>query len=56
MSEPSGQVAFRVPDFVDEETGVLYSDIEVIVEMDGGIGDAARLVEALSDQHPSRPR
>src|ERR1700677_2893167 len=46
--EPQGtsSVTFRVPDFVGED-GVEYTDIEVIVEMDGDIRDAVQLVKAL---------
>jgi hypothetical protein len=53
--EPEGtsSVSFRVPDFVGED-GVAYTDIEVIVEMDGGIRDTAHVAEAL--RHPVRER
>jgi hypothetical protein len=46
--EPKGSsgVTFRVPDFVGED-GVEYTDIEVIVEMDGEIRDAVHLVKTL---------
>jgi hypothetical protein len=46
--EPPGtsSVSFRVPDFVGED-GVEYTDIEVIVEMDGDIRDAANLSDSL---------
>ena len=46
--EPQGtsSVSFRVPDFVGED-GVEYTDIEVIVEMDGDIRDAVQLVKTL---------
>jgi hypothetical protein len=46
--EPQGtsSVSFRVPDFVGEN-GVEYTDIEVIVEMDGDIRDAANLADSL---------
>jgi hypothetical protein len=46
--EPQGtsSVSFRVPDFVGED-GVEYTDIEVIVEMDGEIRDAANLADSL---------
>jgi len=43
-------VSFRVPDFVGED-GVEYTDIEVIVEMDGDIRDATKLADSL--QQPS---
>jgi hypothetical protein len=42
----TGSVSFRVPDFVGED-GVEYTDIEVIVEMDGEIRDAANLADSL---------
>jgi hypothetical protein len=46
--EPQGtsSVSFRVPDFVGED-GVEYTDIEVVVEMDGDIRDAVQLVKTL---------
>jgi hypothetical protein len=46
--EPQGtsSVSFRVPDFVDED-GIEYTDIEVIVEMEGEIRDAVHLVKTL---------
>ena len=46
--EPQGtsSVSFRVPDFISED-GVSYTDIEVIVEMDGDIRDAVHLVKTL---------
>jgi hypothetical protein len=46
--EPQGSssVTFRVPDFVDAD-GIEYTDIEVIVEMDGDIRDTANLAETL---------
>ena len=46
--EPRGtsSVSFRVPDFVGED-GVEYTDIEVIVEMDGDIRDTVNIAESL---------
>ena len=44
--KPTSSVTFRVPDFVGED-GVEYTDIEVIVEMDGDIRDAANLADSL---------
>jgi hypothetical protein len=46
--EPKGtsSVSFRVPDFVGDD-GVSYTDIEVVVEMDGDIRDAVHLIKAL---------
>lgn len=46
MNDSNGQVVFYVPDFTSED-GTVFSDIEVIVEMEGGIRDAARIVETL---------
>ena len=53
--EPQGtsSVSFRVPDFVGED-GVEYTDIEVIVGMDGDIRVAANLVESL--QRPMKTK
>jgi hypothetical protein len=45
MNEQSS-VVFRVPDFVDCD-GIAYTDIEVIVEMDGDIRDTVQLVKTL---------
>lgn len=44
--QETGSVSFRVPDFTDEDD-VTYSDIEVIVEMDGDIRDTVQLVKTL---------
>jgi len=44
--QATNSVSFRVPDFVGED-GVEYTDIEVIVEMDGEIRDAVELVKTL---------
>ena len=46
--EPQGgsSVSFRVPNFVGED-GVEYTDIEVILEMDGDIRDTVHLVKTL---------
>ena len=46
MKNEQSSVTFRVPDFVDSD-GVAYTDIEVIVEMDGDIRDAVHLVKTL---------
>ncbi len=46
MSEQKSAVVFRVPDFVDAD-GIEYTDIEVIVEMDGDIRDTVQLVKTL---------
>jgi hypothetical protein len=42
----TSSVTFRVPDFVGED-GVVFSDIEVVVLIDGGIRDAVHLVKTL---------
>jgi hypothetical protein len=39
-------VIFQIPDFTDAD-GVVYSDIEITVEMNSGIGDTVKLVDAL---------
>ena len=46
--EPRGasSVSFRVPDLVGED-GVEYTDIEVVVEMDGDIRETADVAQAL---------
>jgi hypothetical protein len=46
VSEQKSSVVFRVPDFVDPD-GIEYTDIEVIVEMDGDIRDTVQLVKTL---------
>jgi hypothetical protein len=45
-SEQKSSVTFRVPDFIDAD-GIEYTDIEVIVEMDGDIRDTVPLVKTL---------
>jgi hypothetical protein len=47
MKNKQSSVVFRVPDFVDSD-GIEYTDIEVIVAMDGDIRDTVNLVETLS--------
>ena len=44
--DKSSSVVFHVPDFVDAD-GIGYTDIEVIVEMDGDIRDTVQLVKTL---------
>jgi hypothetical protein len=44
--QSTSSVSFRVPDFVGED-GVEYTDIEVIVDMDGDIRDAVQFVKTL---------
>ena len=46
MKNDTSSVVFRVPDFVDAD-GIGYTDIEVIVEMEGDIRDTANLAETL---------
>jgi hypothetical protein len=43
MKSEQSSVTFRVPDFIDSD-GIEYTDIEVIVEMDGDIRDTVHLV------------
>jgi hypothetical protein len=43
---PSSCITFTVPDFVDAG-GISYTNIEVIVELDGDIRDAANLAGSL---------
>ena len=44
--EQTSSVTFRVPDFIDAD-GIEYTDIELIVEMDGDIRDTDQLVKTL---------
>jgi hypothetical protein len=46
MKSEQSSVTFRVPDFIDSD-GIEYTDIEVIVEMDGDIRDTVHLVKTL---------
>ena len=52
-TQPVSGVSFRVPDFVGED-GVEYTDIEVIVEMDGDIRDTVNIAESL--QRPMKAK
>jgi hypothetical protein len=45
-NEMQSSLVFRVPDFVDAD-GIEYTDIEVIVAMDGDIRDTVNLVKTL---------
>jgi hypothetical protein len=45
-SPSTSSVSFRVPDFVDAD-GIEYTDIEVVVEMDGDIRETANVAEAM---------
>jgi hypothetical protein len=54
VPQRTSSVSFRVPDFVRED-GVEYTDIEVIVEMEGNIRDAANLAESLQRPLTERP-
>jgi uncharacterized lipoprotein YmbA len=42
------EVKFTVPDFVDPETGIEYSEIEVVVVSEGDVRDASRLADSLT--------
>jgi hypothetical protein len=44
--EQTSSVVFRVPNFVDDD-GIAYTDIEMVVEMDGDIRDTVQLVRTL---------
>jgi hypothetical protein len=46
VPQGTSSISFRVPDFVGED-GVEYTDIELVVEMDGDIRDAVQLVKTL---------
>jgi hypothetical protein len=46
MKNEQSCVTFRVPDFVDAD-GIEYTDIEVIVEMDGDIRGTVGFVKTL---------
>jgi hypothetical protein len=53
-AQGTSSVSSRVPDFVGEDS-VVYSDIEVVVQIDGGIRDAVNLAESLHRPLPERP-
>ena len=46
MKNDTSSVVFRVPDFIDAD-GIEYTDIEVIVEMDGDIRSTVAFVRTL---------
>jgi hypothetical protein len=46
-------VSFTIPDFTKD--GIVYSDIEIVVEMDSGICDTVKLVDALERPLTERP-
>jgi hypothetical protein len=46
MKNEQSSVTFRAPDFVDSD-GIEYTDIEVIVEMDGDIRSTVAFVRTL---------
>jgi len=46
MKNDTSSIVFRVPDFVDAD-GIEYTEIEVVVEMDGDIRDTVQLVKTL---------
>ena len=50
------QVVLKVPDFVDPEDGVAYTDIELTVESEGDVRDAARLTSVVENQLSKPPR
>lgn len=52
-SPSNSSVSFRVPDFVDAD-GIEYTDIEVVVEMDGDIRETTNVAEAL--QRPMKAK
>lgn len=53
MTEQSqSRVIFSVPDFTDSD-GILYSEIEIVVQMDD-IHDAVRIADALLRPHQDR--
>jgi hypothetical protein len=45
-NEMQSSVVFSAPDFVDDD-GIKYTDIQVVVEMDGDIRETAQLVKTL---------
>ena len=45
-NEMQSSVTFRVPDFVGDD-GIVYSDIEITVQMDCDIRSTANLAETL---------
>jgi hypothetical protein len=45
-NEMQSSVVFHVPDFTDSD-GIVYSDIEITVQMDGDIRSTANLAETL---------
>lgn len=42
------EVILKVPDFRDPETGIEYTDIEVVVISEGDVRDASRLADSLT--------
>jgi len=46
MKNDTSSVVFRVPDFIDAD-GIAYTDIEIVVEMDGDIRETVQLVKTL---------
>jgi hypothetical protein len=46
MKNEQSFVVFRLPDFIDAD-GIEYTDVEVIVEMDGDVRDTVQLVKTL---------
>ena len=44
--QPTSSVIFRVPDFVDAD-GIEYTEIQVIVKMDGDIRETVNVAKTL---------
>jgi hypothetical protein len=44
--EQTSSIVLHMPDFIDSD-GIEYTDIEVVVEMDGDIRDTVQVVETL---------
>ena len=45
MQPPS--VTLRVPDFRDAESGIEFTEIEVIIQMESDLNETVKLVDAL---------
>ena len=43
------KVTMKIPDFVDPRDGVAYTDIELIVESEGDVRDAAKLTNVIEN-------
>ena len=51
--QTQSSVTFSIPDFTDSD-GVRYTEIEIVVQMDGDIRDAVRIADALLCPHQVR--